>query len=177
VDDRYAELVDVLPTLLHVARAEVPPELPGFDLLSDAHRPGGFAEMHGGGYEGLFGESSQRAPTYMWRTRDWKLILHLPGEVIDAILRLDEVQGELYGLLSKKASARRQVAPETRRAIVLWVVQAALGLAGYGLIPGMGSAALYVVRTYLEDKTLIEELPGYEEYAQRTRYRLFPGTW
>jgi protein-S-isoprenylcysteine O-methyltransferase Ste14 len=29
----------------------------------------------------------------------------------------------------------------------------------------------------LEDKTLIEELPGYEEYAQRTRYRLFPGTW
>jgi len=98
VDDRHAELVDVLPTLLRVARADVPLELPGLDLLSDARRPGGFAEMHGGGYEGLFGESSQRAPTYMWRTRNWKLILHLPGEVSGVALRLDELQGELYDL-------------------------------------------------------------------------------
>ena len=47
----------------------------------------------------------------------------------------------------------------------------------WALIPSVGSAALYVVRTYLEDRTLIEELPGYREYAQRTRYRLLPGVW
>jgi len=47
----------------------------------------------------------------------------------------------------------------------------------WGLIPAVISAALYVVRTGLEDKTLMEELPGYPEYAQQTRCRLFPGLW
>ncbi|MBN1137543.1 MAG: isoprenylcysteine carboxylmethyltransferase family protein [Anaerolineae bacterium] len=47
----------------------------------------------------------------------------------------------------------------------------------WGLIPAAISAALYVVRTALEDRTLMEELPGYREYAQRTRYRLAPGLW
>jgi protein-S-isoprenylcysteine O-methyltransferase Ste14 len=34
-----------------------------------------------------------------------------------------------------------------------------------------------VVRTVLEDRTLMEELPGYPEYARRVPYRLFPGLW
>jgi arylsulfatase A-like enzyme len=93
VDDRYAELVDILPTVMSVAGEPAAPELPGHDLLGPPCRLGGFAEMHGGGYE-----PAQMAPTYMWRTRDWKLILHLPGEIIDAHLRLDETRGELYDL-------------------------------------------------------------------------------
>ncbi len=51
-----------------------------------------------------------------------------------------------------------------------------LGSAG-ALIPSVASAALYVVRAYLEDKTLSKELPGYKEYAQQTRHRLLPGVW
>jgi len=47
----------------------------------------------------------------------------------------------------------------------------------WALVPAGISAALYVVRTYLEDKLLRAELPGYEEYAQRTRHRLVPGVW
>lgn len=47
----------------------------------------------------------------------------------------------------------------------------------WGLILAALSAALYVTRTALEDRTLREELPGYAEYAQRTRYRLLPGVW
>jgi protein-S-isoprenylcysteine O-methyltransferase Ste14 len=47
----------------------------------------------------------------------------------------------------------------------------------WAIIPAVASAALYVVRTYLEDQTLRQELPGYEAYAQRTRYRLLPGVW
>ncbi len=35
----------------------------------------------------------------------------------------------------------------------------------------------YLVRTRLEDRALQAELPGYADYAQRTRYRLFPGLW
>jgi protein-S-isoprenylcysteine O-methyltransferase Ste14 len=37
--------------------------------------------------------------------------------------------------------------------------------------------ALFVVRTALEDQTLRAELPGYAEFAQRTRYHLLPGVW
>jgi protein-S-isoprenylcysteine O-methyltransferase Ste14 len=47
----------------------------------------------------------------------------------------------------------------------------------WALIPTVASAALYVLRTYLEDKTLKKELPGYEEYTRQTRYRLLPGVW
>ena len=42
----------------------------------------------------------------------------------------------------------------------------------WALIPGVISAVLVIVRTALEDKTLQAELPGYADYAQRTRYRL-----
>ncbi|NTW38010.1 MAG: isoprenylcysteine carboxylmethyltransferase family protein [Syntrophobacteraceae bacterium] len=34
-----------------------------------------------------------------------------------------------------------------------------------------------VLRTALEDKTLLAELPGYKEYAQKVRFRLIPGLW
>ena len=34
-----------------------------------------------------------------------------------------------------------------------------------------------IIRTVLEDKTLLEELDGYKEYAARVRYRLLPGIW
>jgi protein-S-isoprenylcysteine O-methyltransferase Ste14 len=36
---------------------------------------------------------------------------------------------------------------------------------------------LFLWRTALEDQTLRQELPGYEEYTTVTRYRLMPGIW
>jgi len=56
---------------------------------------------------------------------------------------------------------------------------------GGGLALGSWLAALIGVllflpilrRAVLEDRTLREQLPGYAEYAQRVRYRLFPGIW
>jgi protein-S-isoprenylcysteine O-methyltransferase Ste14 len=47
----------------------------------------------------------------------------------------------------------------------------------WALIPGGLSAVLMIVRTALEDKTLLNELDGYKDYAQRVRYRLLPGVW
>ena len=44
-------------------------------------------------------------------------------------------------------------------------------------IPCGLTVLLSIVRTALEDKTLLEELDGYKEYAQRVRYRLLPGVW
>lgn len=47
----------------------------------------------------------------------------------------------------------------------------------WALIPGVLSAAVLIIRTALEDRALHAELPGYADYAARTRYRLFPGVW
>jgi protein-S-isoprenylcysteine O-methyltransferase Ste14 len=45
------------------------------------------------------------------------------------------------------------------------------------LIPAAVALVIVVIRTALEDRTLQEELPGYQEYARRVRYRLFPGIY
>lgn len=47
-----------------------------------------------------------------------------------------------------------------------------LGLAVSALL-----GALFVVRTWLEDRVLRTELAGYAEYAARVRKRLIPGVW
>ncbi len=47
----------------------------------------------------------------------------------------------------------------------------------WALVPVTLSSVLLVLRTALEDRTLRQELDGYEEYAQRVRYRLLPGVW
>lgn len=47
----------------------------------------------------------------------------------------------------------------------------------WALIPSMLLALLFIVRTWLEDTTLMVELPGYKAFGQQTRYRLLPGLW
>ncbi len=47
----------------------------------------------------------------------------------------------------------------------------------WGILPAVGAAAMFVVRTAMEDRTLQSELDGYRDYAQRVRYRLLPGIW
>ncbi len=47
----------------------------------------------------------------------------------------------------------------------------------WALIPTVIIVLMFIVRTAIEDPTLQHELPGYREYAQRTRYRLLPGVW
>ena len=45
------------------------------------------------------------------------------------------------------------------------------------LIPAAVATIISVIRTGLEDRTLQEELPGYQDYAQRVHYRLIPGVY
>ena len=51
-----------------------------------------------------------------------------------------------------------------------------LGSVG-ALILGLAIVGLMIWRTSREDETLRQELPGYEEFIKRTRYRLLPGVW
>jgi len=45
------------------------------------------------------------------------------------------------------------------------------------LAAGAAGALLIVLRTILEDRALMAELPGYPEYARQVRRRLIPGLW
>jgi protein-S-isoprenylcysteine O-methyltransferase Ste14 len=45
----------------------------------------------------------------------------------------------------------------------------------WAFLPAAIGAALLIVRTVLEDRFLVDALPGYAEYINRTRWRLLPG--
>ncbi len=45
------------------------------------------------------------------------------------------------------------------------------------LFPAAFALVVIVVRTALEDRTLKQELPRYQDYIRKVRYRLFPGIW
>ena len=47
----------------------------------------------------------------------------------------------------------------------------------WAMIPALMTMTLFVIRTKLEDETLLKKLPGYEEYALQTKYRLIPWVW
>ena len=47
----------------------------------------------------------------------------------------------------------------------------------WALVPAALTAALTVLRTALEDRTLQQELDGYRDYARRVKYRLAPPVW
>jgi protein-S-isoprenylcysteine O-methyltransferase Ste14 len=47
----------------------------------------------------------------------------------------------------------------------------------WAIIPVFIMCILVVLRTALEDNMLINELPGYADYARKTKYRLIPGIW
>jgi len=62
--------------------------------------------------------------------------------------------------------------------LCLFMLASALALESlWALIPAGLVVLVLILRTALEDRTLQEELPGYREYAQRTRWRLLPGMW
>jgi protein-S-isoprenylcysteine O-methyltransferase Ste14 len=61
---------------------------------------------------------------------------------------------------------------------ILWMASVPLILGSlFALVPFALYAFLMILRTYLEDKTLQDELSGYTEYAEKVKYRIFPGIW
>ncbi len=47
----------------------------------------------------------------------------------------------------------------------------------WALVPAASALLITVVRTALEDRTLMAELPGYPDYAARVHHRLIPGVY
>lgn len=62
-------------------------------------------------------------------------------------------------------------------ALLTWVGQPLTLGSAWACVPAGFAILLFIIRTALEDRTLQRELPGYDDYARRTRYRLVPGLW
>ncbi|TFG47465.1 MAG: DUF229 domain-containing protein [Candidatus Brocadiia bacterium] len=89
VDHRPAELVDVLPTILKVVGIENDDSKPGRDLLGPVVKSATFSEFH----------NQPKFVAYMWRKRDYKLILCMnKASVKDGFAHAEIVAGELYDL-------------------------------------------------------------------------------
>lgn len=63
-------------------------------------------------------------------------------------------------------------------AMIIGLPASALALGSWwALLPASGFSLLILRRTVIEDPFLIQQLPGYPEYAARVRRRLLPGVW
>lgn len=63
-------------------------------------------------------------------------------------------------------------------AVLVLMVFTPLALASYwAVIPSLTLPLLLIVRIRDEEALLLEELGGYREYTEETRYRLIPGIW
>ncbi len=61
---------------------------------------------------------------------------------------------------------------------ILWAASIPLALGSVvAFIPVILLIPLVLVRAYLEDKTLYNELDGYAAYTKKVKYRLIPGVW
>ncbi len=61
---------------------------------------------------------------------------------------------------------------------ILWTLSIPLIIGSvFASIPAGIYILLMIIRTSLEDRTLLKELNGYPEYAKRVKYRLFQGVW
>jgi protein-S-isoprenylcysteine O-methyltransferase Ste14 len=62
-------------------------------------------------------------------------------------------------------------------ALISWVAAPVFFSSIWVILPTALVIVASLVRTGLEDRMLQEELPGYKDYTQQTKYRLVPGIW
>ncbi|MBE9226346.1 isoprenylcysteine carboxylmethyltransferase family protein [Phormidium sp. LEGE 05292] len=62
-------------------------------------------------------------------------------------------------------------------AIFLFIGTPLLLNSQYGLLIGVVTSLLLIARIFGEEKMLVEELDGYEDYKNRVKYRLIPLVW
>jgi protein-S-isoprenylcysteine O-methyltransferase Ste14 len=106
-----------------------------------------------------------------WSFTSWALAVN---KFFEGAVRIQKERGHAVVSAGPYAIVRH---PGYAGMIVLYASMP-LGLGSlYGLIPALLIAAAFVFRTHFEDEFLQKELPGYRQYAEKTRYRLVPGVW
>lgn len=62
--------------------------------------------------------------------------------------------------------------------VIMLMVSVPLTLgSGYTFVPVGAVLLVLIIRTVFEDRMLLRDLPGYDDYAKRIRHRLVPGIW
>jgi protein-S-isoprenylcysteine O-methyltransferase Ste14 len=127
----------------------------------------------------------QWSPEFHWGIPATGVILILSGEVI---FLMAQKQNRFFSSLMRIQTDRGHTVCDTgiykiiRHPAYFGNIITAIGIplilgSVWGFIPSAVSVFLIIIRTSLEDRTLIRELDGYRDYTARTRYRLFPAIW
>ena len=125
------------------------------------------------------------SPGFHWGINTTGAILILSGE---AFFLLAQKQNKFFSSLMRIQTDRGHTVCDTgiykiiRHPAYLGNIITALGIplilgSLWGFVPSVVSVFLTIIRTSLEDKTLINELDGYSDYTCKTRYRLLPYIW
>ncbi len=119
----------------------------------------------------------------------WMQVVALAGILLcTAFGHWATISNQFFGAVSRIQSDRGQYVVDTgpyllvrhpayAAAIVLYLAMPLMLGSWWANIPAGITIVAYIVRTALEDRMLRRELAGYQDYAQRTRYRLLPGVW
>jgi protein-S-isoprenylcysteine O-methyltransferase Ste14 len=125
------------------------------------------------------------SPGYHWDINAIGVILILIGEVI---FLMAQKQNRFFSSLMRIQTERGHAVCDTgiykivRHPAYFGNIITALGIplilgSQWSFIPSVVSVFLVIIRTSLEDKTLINELDGFSDYNYQTRYRLLPFIW
>ena len=113
------------------------------------------------------------------------IVVHLPcfyllvwimreNTYLAQVVKIDDERGHQVITTGPYAYVRHPM--YTTAIILFFAFPVALG-SRYALLLAAFLTLLLLVRTYLEDRTLHEELDGYAQYAKQTPYRLIPKIW
>ena len=134
---------------------------------------------------GLDSGRFQWSPLYKWGVNAAGAVLIITGEII---FLLAQKENRFFSSIMRIQTDRGHTVCDTgiykviRHPAYFGNVITAIGIplilgSLWGLIPSVVSIFLIIIRTSLEDRTLINELDGYRDYTARTRYRLLPYIW
>ena len=145
---------------------------------------------------GLYGPMATMVVAGLDHRWEWSPVVPLPGQIVAALLVAAGYGLAVWAMIANRyfsAVARiqsdrdQQVVTSGPYRFVRHPSYAGAILAGlalpfmlsalWALLPAAVTAIAVAVRTGLEDQMLRAELAGYPDYAERTRYRLFPGVW
>jgi protein-S-isoprenylcysteine O-methyltransferase Ste14 len=125
------------------------------------------------------------SPGFHWSINAIGVFLILCGEVL---FLTAQKQNKFFSSVMRIQTDRGHTVCDTgiykviRHPAYLGTIVTAIGIplilgSLWAFMPSIISVVLTLIRTSLEDKTLINELNGYLEYSHKTRYRLFPYIW
>jgi protein-S-isoprenylcysteine O-methyltransferase Ste14 len=90
---------------------------------------------------------------------------------------VERIQGERGQMVISSGPYHIVRHPMYSAMVIFFIATPLLLGSGYGVLFGLGLAALLARRAVLEEKMLKRELLGYEEYTHQVKYRFVPHVW